>query len=97
VTSTLPTGSEEAELRISTALSKAQPNSLRELFSRDPFGLVLTDFEARIDEMRRVRECLVEADLECQRLAEAKAEAKKARRKRSAAAITEATLAELGL
>jgi hypothetical protein len=45
VTSTLPTGSDEAELRISTALSKAQPNSLRELFSRDPFGLVLTDFE----------------------------------------------------
>jgi len=90
---------DEAELPISTALSEAQPDSLQELFSRDPFGLVLTplDFEARIDEMRRQRDRLVEADLERQRLVETKAEAKKTRRKRAAHTITTATLAEFGL
>jgi hypothetical protein len=98
MTSTLPTEAYEPGLPISTALSEAQPDSLQELFSRDHFGLSLTpvDFEVRIDEMRRQRDRLVEADLECQRLAKAKAEAKKARRKASRT-ITTATLAEFGL
>ena len=95
-------GGEAPSLPISSALSEARPDSLQELFSRDPFGLSLmpVDFEVRIDEMRRQRDRLVEGDLKRQRLKEAKMEAKaqaKKARRGAAQTISTATLAEFGL